>query len=47
MPVGAVKWTFATGESVESSLAIANGVAYVASYNGILFALDARTSAEL
>lgn len=39
-------WRFDTGGEVYSSPAIANGVLYVASKDGILYALDAATGAE-
>jgi outer membrane protein assembly factor BamB len=38
-----VKWTFEAGDAVESSAAIAGGVAYVGSQKGELLALDVAT----
>ena len=38
-----VRWTFEAGDAVESSAAIAGGVAYVGSQKGELLALDLAT----
>ena len=38
-----MKWTFEAGDAVESSAAIAGGVAYVGSQKGELLALDLAT----
>jgi len=43
----ALKWTYATGGYVWSSPAVANGVVYVGSYDGNIYALDARTGVKL
>lgn len=40
-------WRFDTGGEVYSSPAIANGIVYVASKSGLLYALDAGSGAEL
>ena len=40
-------WRFDTGGEVYSSPAIANGIIYVASKSGFLFAIDARNGTEL
>jgi outer membrane protein assembly factor BamB len=40
-----VAWTFATGDVVESSPAVANGLVYIGSNDGYLYALDATTGA--
>ena len=44
---GALKWTYVTGDWVESSPAVVNGVVYVGSYDGNVYALNARTGARL
>ncbi len=44
---GAPKWTYITGDWVESSPAVVNGVVYVGSYDGNVYALNARTGARL
>ena len=43
---GAVRWSFATGDTVWSA-AVANGVVYVTSAGGTLYALDASSGATL
>jgi outer membrane protein assembly factor BamB len=42
-----LKWSYATGSSVESSPAVANGVVYVGSDDYKLYALNAHTGAKL
>jgi outer membrane protein assembly factor BamB len=42
-PQGIVKWTFPTGDSIHSSPAVANGMVYIGSRDGKLYALDAET----
>ena len=42
-----LKWSYTTGGGVESSPAVANGVVYVGSDDGNLYALDASTGALL
>ena len=44
---GAKLWSFGTGDAVYSSPALANGVVYVSSWDGNVYALDAYTGAEL
>lgn len=41
------KWTYATGAFVESSPAVANGVVYIGSDDGNLYALDAASGGKL
>jgi outer membrane protein assembly factor BamB len=41
------KWSYATGSSVSSSPAVANGVVYVGSANGKVYALNSRSGARL
>ena len=41
------KWTYATGAFVESSPAVANGVVYIGSDDGNLYALDAASREKL
>lgn len=43
----ALKWTYATGAFVESSPAVVNGVAYIGSDDGNLYALNASTGERL
>jgi outer membrane protein assembly factor BamB len=43
----ALKWTFATGAFVESSPAVLNGVIYIGSDDGNLYALNASTGQKL
>ncbi|MFT4040657.1 MAG: PQQ-binding-like beta-propeller repeat protein [Thermomicrobiales bacterium] len=43
---GDVLWQFPTGENIQASAAVADGVAYVASYDRNLYALDAATGEE-
>jgi outer membrane protein assembly factor BamB len=40
-------WTYATGNSVESSPAVADGVVYVGSFDGNVYALNATTGAQV
>ncbi len=40
---GALKWRYPTGNHIDSSPAVANGVVYVGSYDKKLYALDAIT----
>jgi outer membrane protein assembly factor BamB len=40
-------WSYETGNPVESSPAVANGVVYVGSDDHNIYALDARTGAKL
>jgi outer membrane protein assembly factor BamB len=44
---GTVKWKYLTGGYVRSSPAVANGVVYIGSSDGSLYALDASTGAVL
>ena len=46
-PTLGVKWTAVTGNSVVSSAAIVNGVAYVGSWDGFEYALNATTGAQI
>src|SRR5258708_8330806 len=41
-----VKWAFKTGGAIVSSLAIADGVVYITSLDGHLFAIDEQTGKE-
>jgi outer membrane protein assembly factor BamB len=43
---GGVQWRVQTGGPVQSTPAVANGIVYVGSGDGHLYALDARTGAE-
>ena len=43
LPQSTIKWTFATGGSIHSSAAVANGKIYFGSRDGKLYALDAAT----
>ena len=38
---GRPRWTYPTGNTIESSPAVANGTVYVADINGTVYALDA------
>ncbi|MGZ4848725.1 MAG: PKD domain-containing protein [Halobacteriota archaeon] len=40
-------WSYATGDTVDSSPAVANGVVYIGSQNNNVYALDAKTGAKL
>ena len=42
---GAVKWSYTAGGLITSSPAVVDGVVYVGSYDGKLYALDAVTGA--
>ncbi len=42
-----LKWSYTTGGEVYSSPAVANGVVYVGSVNGTVYALDAKTGAKV
>ncbi len=42
-----LKWSHTTRGGVRSAPAVVNGVVYVSSFDGNLYALDARTSAKL
>src|SRR5712675_2392356 len=42
-----LKWSYVTGASVYSSPAVANGVVYVSSEDGAVYALEASTGAKL
>jgi outer membrane protein assembly factor BamB len=42
-----LKWSYTTGSYVVSSPAVANGVVYVGSYDGNVYALQAKTGAKL
>jgi outer membrane protein assembly factor BamB len=44
---GQLLWNYTTGGSVESSPAVANGVVYVGSWDGNLYALNATTGANV
>ena len=44
---GAKLWSYTTGELVDSSPAVANGVVYVGSYDHNVYALNASTGALL
>src|SRR5882757_2092919 len=41
-----VKWTFKTGGAIVASPAVADGVVYIASMDGHLFAIDQETGKE-
>lgn len=41
-----VKWSYTTGGNVGTSPAVANGVVYVGSADGNVYALNASTGAE-
>jgi outer membrane protein assembly factor BamB len=43
----ALKWSFHTGGPIAASPAIANGVAYIGSYDGKLYAIDIKSGAKL
>jgi outer membrane protein assembly factor BamB len=43
---GGVQWRFQTGGMVQSSASVAEGIAYIGSGDGNLYALDASTGAE-
>src|ERR1017187_9179633 len=45
--VGAKVWQFTTGNSIDTSPAVANGVVYVSSGDNNVYALNASTGAEL
>lgn len=47
LPQGNLKWTFSTGGAIHSSPAVVNGVVYVGSRDGYIYALDAATGEEL
>jgi len=42
-----LKWSYTTGNTVSSSPAVVNGVVYVGSWDGNLYALNAHTGARL
>ena len=42
-----LKWSYAAADLVDSSPAVANGVVYVGSYDGKVYALNAKTGVEL
>jgi outer membrane protein assembly factor BamB len=42
-----LKWSYTTGDHVQSSPAVANGIVYIGSYDHNLYALNARTGAKL
>jgi outer membrane protein assembly factor BamB len=44
---GAKLWSYATGNEVSSSPAVVNGMVYVGSKDGNVYALNARTGAKL
>ncbi len=44
--LGGVKWAFNTGGPIVGSPAIADGVIYIASFSGYLFAIDQETGTE-
>ena len=46
LPRGNLKWTFTTGSAVHSSPAVVNGIVYIGSRDGNLYALDAATGAQ-
>ena len=37
-----LRWTYTTGDAITSSAAVANGMVYVGSFDGTVYALDAR-----
>jgi eukaryotic-like serine/threonine-protein kinase len=41
-----IKWSFKTGGPIVSSAAMADGVVYIASYDGFLYAIDQETGKE-
>ena len=43
---GAKKWTYSTGDKVQSSPTVSDGVVYVGSDDQKLYALDAKTGAK-
>jgi len=43
---GEEKWRFTTGDKVESSPAVANGIVYIGSNDKNLYAIDAVTGKE-
>jgi outer membrane protein assembly factor BamB len=47
LPEGTLKWTFPTGGAIHSSPAVADGIIYVGSRDGNLYALDAATGEQL
>jgi M6 family metalloprotease-like protein len=46
-PANVLKWSFLTGGGIHSSPAIADGVVYVGSYDGKVYALDTSTGRNL
>ena len=42
-PNGQLKWSYATEGAVFSRIAVANGIVYVGSWDGNVYALNART----
>ncbi len=46
LPAGTLKWSFATGEAIHSSAAVANGTVYFGSRDGHLYAVDAATGKQ-
>src|SRR5439155_300336 len=44
---GTERWSFPTGDIVDSSPAVANGVVYVGSFDGRIYAIDALTGSML
>ena len=44
--LGGVRWIFKTGAPVVSSASIADGIVYIASYDGFLYAIDQETGKE-
>jgi len=47
LPQGEIKWTFATEDAIHSSPAVADGVVYIGSRDGNLYALNADTGEKL
>ena len=47
LPEGTLKWTFTTGGPIHSSPALSNGMVYVGSQDGNIYALDAATGEKL
>jgi outer membrane protein assembly factor BamB len=47
LPQGTLKWTFTAGGSIHSSPTVVDGVVYVGSRDGYLYALDAATGEKL
>ena len=44
---GEVRWLFETGDWVQSSPVVSGGVVYCGSHDGMLYALEAETGAQI